>query len=143
MQTVKDALHDGGDEGREWVSVDNGSSWREVARPLAPWLVKPCINRRGSLLCFTYYLRRSDQHSNTTAFLRGQVFSQDADGELAQTGVQNATLRFPPAHSLLPNPVGELNESTGSTFGMVRPPTHPPPPPTLSHPRLTHFATAR
>ena len=29
------------DEGREFVSVDNGSSWREVARPLAPWLVKP------------------------------------------------------------------------------------------------------
>ena len=119
MQVVKDSLHDGGDLGRDWTSTSGGSSWREVEQPLAPWLVKPCITRADSVLCFSYYLRRASQHSNRTALLRGQVFEADAKGSLRQTAVMNATLNFPAAHGLLPMPVGELNETTGTNFGMV------------------------
>ena len=82
--------------------------------------MKPCINRDDdSILCFQYYLRRQDLHSNCTAQLRGQEFKQDGQGVTKQIGVMNATLNFPPSHSLLPMPRGELNESTGSNFAMV------------------------
>ena len=94
MQVVKDSLHDGGDLGRDWTSSSGGSSWREVEQPLAPWLIKPCITRADSVLCFSYYLRRASQHSNRTALLRGQVFAADAQGSLRQTAVMNATLSF-------------------------------------------------
>ena len=121
FQTVKDALHDQGDHGRDFASTDSGSSWKEVEQPLAPWLVKPCINRDdASVLCFQYYLRKMPGlHSNRTAQLRGQMFRQDAQGITRQVGVMNATLHFPPSHALMPMPIGELNETTGSNFAVV------------------------
>ena len=61
IQTDADALHDEGWTGRHFTSYDEGASWKEVPRPLSPWLVKPCVIQAESrALCLSYPLRRPE-----------------------------------------------------------------------------------